>query len=365
MKKLLYITDQQEYMDHGTIVPLFEGYLQEYFDIKIVYYTKFKHSLQTKNNHIIVPEKFLDDIVDYLEYKKFDMGSYDYLFVRNRHDLLESVLNHREKYNYKVCFRISLPKTKFTFDDINSSMLQRVSKSLERLKQRRLIERCDLFLPASATLTALFFPNLKVPTFPLVCGFDPKKVRTNVADPSAPKSFIYSGTIDNLRSFDTILQAFETLKEKPWKLSVSTFNPTYLKRLLESFPTVSQRIDILTSDDIDELLEQISHHNIGIALVPPLEVYTTTLPSKTMDYLSAGAAVLLNDTPKYRSLLSGDEGYFCEFEPEKIAQKIEQIIDTDIEQIKKSAKAGLERFATSGRGYDRVAQQLASRLDEL
>ncbi len=365
MRKLLYITDQQEYMDHGTMTPLFEGYLKEHFEIKIVFYTKFKHSLQTKGDHIIVPEKFLVDIIDYLEHKKFDIASYDYVFVRNRTDLLQSVLNHRNRYNYKACFRLSLPKTRFTFENMSGTFLESISKRLERLQQRRLIERCDLFLPASATLSTLYFPDIKVATFALVCGIDPKMIRPHSSSPTKVRTFIYTGTIDELRSFKTILEAFKLIKDEEWKLVISTFNSAYLSRVLENFKEIRDHIKIISSENSDELLDQISQCDVGIALTPPLQVYTTTMPSKTMDYASASAAILTNDIPNYRAVLGDDEAYFCDFEPQSIATKLKELISSDTDQIRSKAAAALQKFIAIGRGYDKVAQELAKKVEEL
>ncbi len=83
-KKLLYITDQQEYTDHGTIGPLFNGYLREYLDVNIVYFTKFKNSFQTKGTDYVVPSQYKKQISCYMDSKGVDLSSYDYVFIRNK-----------------------------------------------------------------------------------------------------------------------------------------------------------------------------------------------------------------------------------------------------------------------------------------
>ena len=92
MKKLLYITDQQEYSEHGTIGPLFYGHLTKYVEVHMVYFTKFKHSFQTKGMDYVVPDQYKKGICDYLESKGVELGSFDFVFVRNMEFVLKDVL---------------------------------------------------------------------------------------------------------------------------------------------------------------------------------------------------------------------------------------------------------------------------------
>ena len=59
MNKLLYISDQEEYSENGTISTLFDNYLREYWEVDIVHFTPYKHSLQKKLNHIIKKLEYL------------------------------------------------------------------------------------------------------------------------------------------------------------------------------------------------------------------------------------------------------------------------------------------------------------------
>ena len=46
MKKLLYITDQDEYSSHNFIAPLFERYMKEHMFVDIVYFSDFKSDFE-------------------------------------------------------------------------------------------------------------------------------------------------------------------------------------------------------------------------------------------------------------------------------------------------------------------------------
>jgi HD superfamily phosphohydrolase YqeK len=84
MKKILYITDQEEYSQNGTLTALFDNYLREYFNIDFVFITKYKFSFQIKDNHFIVPAINEENVVEYLESKDIDISSYNFIFVRNK-----------------------------------------------------------------------------------------------------------------------------------------------------------------------------------------------------------------------------------------------------------------------------------------
>lgn len=67
MKKLLYITDQDEYTDHSFIAPLFETYLKKYLTVDIVYFTEFKSDFERKDAHrFTVPTRYQNVLLDEL-----------------------------------------------------------------------------------------------------------------------------------------------------------------------------------------------------------------------------------------------------------------------------------------------------------
>ncbi|MBD3801275.1 MAG: hypothetical protein IE886_07535 [Campylobacterales bacterium] len=111
-----------------------------------------------------------------------DLGSFHFILVRNRFDILRTVLAHRVRYGYKVGFRLSFPKTETAYAAMMAKYKRAFFPALalkyKRSRERRLIEACDLFLPSSAMLAARLYPGLGLPTLPLPAGIDPAHVAT-------------------------------------------------------------------------------------------------------------------------------------------------------------------------------------------
>jgi len=367
MKKLLYITDQQEYADHGTIAPLFGHYLKKHLQVTIVYYTRYKDSFQYKGDDCIVPESELENIVGYLDKEGIDLGSFHFILVRNRFDILRTVLAHRVRYGYRVGFRLSFPKTETAYAAMMAKYKRAFFPALalkyKRSRERRLIEACDLFLPSSAMLAAGLYPGLDLPTLPLPAGIDPAHVAAPKSDFATPRRFIYVGSLDPLRRFETLLDAFAALTRLEWSLDISTFDPTYLKTILKGYPQLSGRIRVLQATNLTELGRQIRACDVGLALMPALPIFAMTLPAKVMDYYAAGVPALLTDTPKNRDRLrDGDEAFFCAFDTAAIAATLETLIRCDDAQLSKVREQGLNRLLGAGRSYDIMAEQLHRRL---
>jgi glycosyltransferase involved in cell wall biosynthesis len=370
MMQLLYITDQQEYADHGTIAPLFGHYLKSYMRVSIVYYTRYKDSFQCKADDCIVPEEKLPQIIRYLEEEGFNIGQYDFILVRNRFDILGTVLEHRAQYGYKVGFRLSFPKNETAYAAMmakyNRAFFARIALQRKRRREKRRIEQCDLFLPASPMLAAGLYGQLSVPTMPLPAGIDPERITKAKTGFATPRRFIYVGSLNALRRFETILDAFSDIADLPWSLDVSTFDPTYLKALLKGYPALKARIRILQASSLSELSDQIAACDIGLALMPELPIFAMTLPAKVMDYYAAGVPVLLSDTPKNRDRLHDhDEAFFCPFDRRAIARKLQSLLYTDEASLMQVRERGVARILSAGRSYDQMAMQLHRRIASL
>jgi len=370
MKSLLYITDQQEYADHGTIAPLFGRYLKEHMEVLLVYHTKYKDSFQCKGDECIVPESKLGTIMHYLQEEGMDPGRFDVILVRNSFAILREVLSQQNRFGYKVGFRLSFAKSETAYAAMmakyDRAFFVRAALQLKRWKERRLIERCDLFLPSSVLMAAAMYPGLRVSTVPLPAGIDPQRIKAPKPSFSKPRRFIYVGSLDPLRRFETILDAFTDIVDREWTLDISTFNPTYLHGILERYSALVPRINILQAADLGRLTEQIRACDIGLALMPALPIFATTLPAKVMDYYAAGVPVLLSDTAKNRDRLNdAEEAFFCAFERRAIAAKLEALLLTDDETLGLIREKGLHRLINAGRSYDHMARQLSLRIASL
>jgi hypothetical protein len=347
-KKLLYITDQQEYTDHGTIGPLFNGYLKEYYDVNIVYFTKFKNSFQSKGTDFVVPQQYKKEISCYMDSKGVDLSSYDYVFVRNKPDILKNILDGREKNGYKVGYRLSFPKKEEVYEahkaKNSNTILDTVKNYFTKQSKKNLLTQCDLFMPTSKDMEDTFYADTGVVSFPLPAGLDPARITPHRESDGDERHFIYVGTLDALREFEKVLVAFTKVHSDNWHLNISTLNSEFARNVMEKYPTISEKVSIIKADNFNELMVQVDDCDVGIALLPNIPIYSTAIPAKTMDYYTCAIPTLLTDNPKNRTLFSDKDALFCNFESDEIVAKLERIIDMSQDDIAKMGHAGQENY---------------------
>lgn len=369
MKRLLYITDQQEYSEHGSIGPLFNGYLRQYIDVHMVYFTKFKHSFQVKGQDYVVPEKYRKEICCYLTAKGIELEGFDFVFVRNMEEVLADVLENRKVYRYKVGFRASFPKTVESYEsekaEAKANWLSSINVWYRTGKKRKLISRCDLFLPISKHMQEAFYGDEHLKCFPLPAGLDPAKIRKHDPVPHDDIRFIYVGTLDTLRQFQSLLGVFTRMAADNWHLTISTRDLTYAGEMIAEYPSIRSKIEIVRAESLDELMDQINACDIGLALLPRLPLFDTSIPSKAMDYYTCAVPAVVTDNLKNRVLFDDHEAIFSDFSDEAILSTLKRLIAMPREEIAAIGEAGQSKILGMKRNYEIMAKELAEVLETL
>ncbi|WP_309497581.1 glycosyltransferase [Sulfurovum sp.] len=369
MNKMLFITDQEQYSSNGMIATAFDKYLREYWDIDIVFITSYKHTYQRNGNHMIVPKKFQNTIMDYLSTGN-DLTQYDFIMVRNKKEVLENVLKHKEEYNYKVGYRISYPKQQHT-SEFSQSLTPKgiynwLKYTMKVNKRDKLANQCDLFLPPSGEAQASFFPNIKVKSFPMFIGLDPEKLRENEPTEGDTVRFINVGTMDPLREFDVVLDAFEKIDATNWHLDIVVSHKAYIRTLLALYPKLADKITLHEGvHTLEELRDIISQNDVGIALLPSNIYHNTVIANKVIHYASCGLPSLMIDNEKNHSVFDKDEAYFGEFDVYSISDNLNKIMDIPKDELAKTGKSSQERLLKIGRSYKELAKDLAQAMDDI
>ncbi|MEA1913753.1 MAG: glycosyltransferase [Campylobacterota bacterium] len=369
MEKLLYITDQEEYSQRGTIGPLFNDYLKKYLKINMVYVTKYKHSFQQKGEDYIVPSGKEDDIMEYLKEKGVDLKSYDFVFVRNKQNILKNVLKFKEWHQYKVGFRVSYPKTKLNFELLKArkgnNIFQGLMNKFVAYQKQNLANECDLFMPSSFELQNEFYPNVTSRSFPLYSGLDPKKVHSHDILESETTRFVYVGTVDELRQFDVILDAFEKIKDEDWKLVICALNRDYAKELLTFYPNLQDKIELVRAGDLEELDAIVKGCDISFAVLPDISIYNTTFPAKVLDGYSSAIPAMISNNSKNRNVFTTEEVVFSDFDSQDILLNIKRVLNTSKEELKQMGQRGQDKLLHLDRNYEIMAVNLYKELQSL
>ncbi|CAA6805870.1 MAG: Glycosyltransferase [uncultured Sulfurovum sp.] len=366
---MLLITDQEEYSENGTVTTLFDGYLKQYWEIDIVYITPYKHSFQRKGNHLIVPKKYQYEIMDYLSTGN-DLRQYDFVIVRNKKKVLENVLKHKDTYNYKVGYRISYPKQYHKLE-LNQSLTpkgiyNRFKYSMKIKKRDKLANSCDLFLPASHEAHRAFYPDINVKSFPLFIGLDEDKLREHRVTEGEVVRFINIGTMDALREFDVVLDAFEKLNFTNWHLDIVVSNKTFIRSLLALYPKLKDKITLHEGvHTLEELKDVISQNDVGIALLPQNDFHNTVIANKVIRYSGCGVPSFMINNDKNHSVFSEKEAYFSDFDVENISLNLAIIMKTPKEKLLEKGKYAQGKLLKVARNYKILAKELAEEMDRI
>ncbi len=368
MMKLLYITDQEEYSEHGTIGSFFHGYLKTYLHVNVVYFTKYKHSFQVKDDDFIVPIQYDNDIIAYLQEQSIDMDSYEFVFVRNVQNILKTVLKYRDFYGYKVGFRASFAKSTQAYEMAKrdkSGIIRQFRVAFGNWTKNRLINEVDIFMPTSLQMQHLFYPNLTCKIYPLSSALDSKQLQERPIRHDGICRLIYVGSLDALREFNVVLDALETIAALPWHLTLLVRTPEGVEQMLEHYHAINNKIEVIYTDELETMKAKVAQCDAGLALLPSCDLYNNALASKVVDYYSCAVPALLSDTQSNRAVFDEEEAFFSSFDHDGIVTLLHKVIETDEEHLIAMGKAGQKKLLDQGYDYEVMAEALFKVLARL
>jgi len=369
-KKLLYITDQDEYTDHSFITPLFETYLKKHLTVDIVYFTEFKSDFERKDAHrFTMPTRYKDILLDELNRNDVPVDTYDYVMVRNDITIMKHVLDEKDTYHYKTAFRLSMPKRRVQIRcymaEGETAFLDKMTDKFKTYNETKIINACDVFLPTSPSMHKEFFPNVTTKTIICSPGIDPKMLHPNIQHRSEEKRFIYSGTLDKVREFRTVLDAFSKLDPDTWKLIISTRDPQYAAELVGQYNGLEDNFEIHDAQTKDELLDLIAKADIGVALLPDFPIYSTSTPVKIFDYYTSAIPCIMTNAKHTNTVFTDrHDAWFCEFDQDAIQEKLEYIISLSKDTITEVGIKGQQRLLDI-KNYEKIAEDIAMKLEAL
>lgn len=369
MSKFLYITDQLEHKEHSFIGPLFEKYLTAHYEINIVYFSKTKNTFESYDNKFIIPHDEKIDTLSVLERNGVSLGDYDFVAVRNDTDILKEVIQKRALFNYKVAFRLSYPKriAKLQKDEANNkkSFLDVINNKIKLYGETSLINDCDIFLPTSRKMRDDYLKNVKTRTFVIPSGIDPEVMTKNIQHEGVEKRFFYAGTLDKLREFETILDAFSELSDGTYKIMISSKDPGYTQKLVEKYSNIKEHIEVYDAKTKEELLALIAKADIGLALLPDIELFNSSTPMKVLDYYSSAVPCIMTQNENNESIFEKDtSAWMCDFSKEAIKEKLDYILGLTKDEVTQVGLQGQARLLAV-RNYKRIADDLAHQLNIL
>ncbi len=370
MEKFLYLTDQNESKEHSFIGPLFEKYLGKHYDIDILYFSKTSDEFKVKNgNQFIMPLKHKNNIIAELGRNNISLKDYKFVFVRNHTAILKEVLSVKKDYDFILGYRLSFPKriAKLQKDEANNkkSFFDVISNKVKTFTESNLINQCDIFLPTSRQMRDDYLNTVKTRTFVIPSAIDPEFLNPNVQHEGEEKRFFYAGTLDKLREFETILEAFSLVDTSKFKLMISTKDPEYANEMISKYPNLKDSIELYNAKSKQELLDLISKADVGLASLPSIMLFNSSTPMKVLDYYTSTVPCLMTKNENNESIFEDNvSAWMSDFDTNSIKEKIEYIISLSKGEVAEVGEKGQKRLLDI-RNYERIANDLAHQLNIL
>ena len=228
-----------------------------------------------------------------------------------------------------------------------------------------MINECDIFLPTSFQMKNDYFKDVKTRTFVIPSAIDPDVLHENIQHEGSEKRFFYAGTLDKLREFETVLEAFSSIPSDNYKLMISTKDPEYLDDMLSKFPDLKKNIEICNAKTREDLLKLIALADVGLSVLPDIALFNSSTPIKILDYYSSAVPCIMSNNENNASIFEdNNSAWFSNFTEESIREKIQQIIKLSKDEVALVGLNGQKRLLAV-RNYERIAADLAHQLNIL
>ncbi|MFN3884373.1 MAG: glycosyltransferase [Rhodocyclaceae bacterium] len=363
--RLLLVTDQSPESQHSAIRGIFDRHLRQHAQVDIVWFSRSQSRIERRPGHIILPWRYRRRSLWWRLHPPVTVDDYDVVIVRNLFPVLSALQD--EKRPYHLGFWESFPHRFRRLYEAELEGKARWRKSLEyrwhARKERRLLSRCDFYLPITAYFQKQFRPDIVMPTHPLPMGVNDLALpapRLLERPLHQPMRLLYVGAVDVLRDFETILAGIRQART-PLVLDIYTpsDNPTVRRLKQQADPMVRLHSPLPR----EALLERMSEYDLGISLIPVTPLYAVASPTKTMEYFAMGLPALMTRLPEHEALFGELPFLFADFSAAAIADTIECLAALPENGWRAARAAGRDRVL-SQRSYRVLTTQLIRFLEK-
>ncbi len=367
---ILGIIDKSPEANESSVEGIFNGALPKIArNAYMVYLSKTTGTRSVQDHRIILPYRYkraniLKQIADLI-----DLDTIDFVIVRNYFPVLRTILNQRHRYRFRVGFWESFPHNLRRIVEARAEKKHIIRKWIEyqinRIQQKRLLAQCDVYLPITDLHKRLFYPELTIPYHPVPMGIDFSRIPEgnepagNDAENGA-RTFIYSGTIDLLRQWDTIISGFHTCTGA---FTLNLYTASRNAQVERIRALADPRIQVHAPVPRAELFQKMLRHDAGIGLVADNELYHTSSPTKTLEYYALKMPAIVNRIPDYLTLFDQKSAFFCDFSVSSIRNAVEDVCRLSKKDIREKGRTGYDIIRRE-RSYDRITADLVRFLEQ-
>lgn len=181
--------------------------------------------------------------------------------------------------------------------------------------------------------------------------------------PTVGKSVVYLGTLIKARNLDFVVRAFAKVLEKIPDVTLFFVGGGEDPQDEKFLQQESKRLDIDHATVFtgflprQEAMMYVKNSSVCVSPFYPTPILHSTSPTKLIEYMALGKAVVANDHPEQRLVLEDSQGGICvPWEEEAFAAAIIEMLQNP-ETAKKMGESG-RRYVNQHRTYSHIADQV-------
>ena len=169
--------------------------------------------------------------------------------------------------------------------------------------------------------------------------------------------------MEKIRGLDFLLRVLVIVKKEIQGIKLLMVGDggdrTQLKKLSQRLG-IKENVIFTGQVPRSQVPEYIAVADVGVSPIPPLPIYQVSSPTKLIEYLGMGRAVIGNDIPDQKEVINNSGGGICvRYDEEEFARAIIELLN-DQKKAKEMGRKGRE-WVVRNRSYDILANNLEQR----
>ena len=317
----------------------------------------------------------------YLEFKQMmAILKYDKCdIIQVRNDIFSSILALAAKKMYGVLFvfQYSFPINDNSFKIKAISLNNLNSFSIFCILRLLILPNADLILPISkwmkCDLVKQGIPESKMVSLPMGINPDLFSAKSSSTikqryDLGGKRIILYIGTLDRHRQLSILLHSFQNVLRSMTNVKLLLVgdgnSKKNLKQLAEKLQ-IAHEVVFTGCVPYSEIPNYIDAADICLSIIPPLEMFKVSSPTKLFEYMAMGKPVIANEEiPEQKEVITaGNGGVLVKFDAKSISTAIIELLNNpnDAESMGLNGRS----WVLTHRSYEKMANCLENRYFEL
>ena len=297
----------------------------------------------------------------------------------------------KRKLNVPFVFQLSVPGPEMMIEHAKlvhtkAHLLQAILRGkLAGIIQKLILREADLIFPISEYMkfdvAKHGVPEDKMMSFPP--GFDMSLTHRNVSGSDirfryklgASPTLVYFGAIQELRRLDFLMRVMQMVVAQIPTAKLFMVGGPYIEvgtpgghirelKALAAGLGISENVIFTGYVPREEVYRYIAASDVGLSPIPPLPVYLVSSPVKLVETLGMGKAVVANDIPEQKHIISASHGGICtKYDEQEFANGIVYLLNNP-EKAKQMGMLG-QKYIEKYRSYDVLAKMVEDRYYQL